>query len=385
MTLTRRHLLAATAAGTAGVLAGCASDGPTPSGSPSPAGTSTGSASTSPPSSTPPASPTPPPSPTPTGPADLGKPQDLVTGLTTPWGLVVLADGSLLVSSRDTGKILRITEGEQTTVTTVPGVQRSSEGGLLGIAVTPDEKHLFCYHSSASDNRIVRYRWDGASLSDDTVLLDGIPMAANHNGGRLTFGPDGFLYASTGDASDRSLAQDTDSPAGKILRLTMEGKAAPDNPFDNLIWSFGHRNVQGMAFDDEGRLWASEFGDKYQDEINLIEAGGNYGWPEIEGDEPGPDGRIAPKVTWPTDEASPSGLAFAGGSLWAAALRGTRLWQIPLDGTDVGKPIAHLNGDHGRLRTVAAADDAILVTTSNTDGRATPAADDDRILTIALQ
>lgn len=377
MMLTRRHLLTGTAA--ALTLTACGT-GTEPEGSPTPAASTPAETSTPSGSATPSESATP--TPTPSEPAELGKVSELVDGLTTPWGLIALSDTTLLVSERDTGKILRISDGDPVTVTTVPGVQPSSEGGLLGIALSPDEEHLYCYHSSSQDNRLVRYAWNGSKLTDDTVLLDQIPTAPNHNGGRLQFGPDGHLYLSTGDASDRSTAQDTDALTGKILRLTEDGKPASGNPFDNEVWSYGHRNVQGLAFDDEDRLWASEFGDKYQDELNLITKGGNYGWPEIEGDETTMEGRIGPKLTWPTDDASPSGLAHGGLSLWVAALRGTRLWQVPLKDGKLGKPKAHLNGKYGRLRTVVALDDALLVTTSNTDGRATPASGDDRILRI---
>ena len=362
-------------------VSGCSPDRPADGQPTGPSAPGTGGADPTSPSPTP----TPTPSPTPTGPAEPGTPEDLVTGLTTPWGLVRLDDGSLLVSERDTAKIKRVTEGTPATVTEVAEVQPTSEGGLLGIALSPDGDQLFCYHTTNSDNRIVRFRWDGEELSDPKVVLDGIPHAPIHDGGRLRFGPDGHLYASTGDASRRSLAQDTSSLAGKILRITTDGEPAPGNPFDNEVWSYGHRNVQGLAFDDDGRLWASEFGDQTEDELNLITKGANYGWPEIEGDETTMEGRTNPVRVWPTSEASPSGLAFTAGSLWMGALRGQRLWQIPLTDGKAGKPVDHFHGEYGRLRSVLAIDGALLVATSNTDGRGDVRKGDDRILRIPFE
>ena len=160
-----------------------------------------------------------------------------------------------------------------------------------------------------------------------------------------------------------------------------DGKPVAGNPFDNEVYSYGHRNVEGLAFDGQGRLWASEFGEQAWDELNLITEGGNYGWPEVEGSGRAP-GMINPKVVWSTDEASPAGLAFWRGSLWMAALRGTRLWEIPTDGEKTGSPVAHFTGRHGRIRSVvvSADGDSLLVTNSNTDGRGDPEAGDDRLL-----
>src|SRR5690606_20503896 len=206
--------------------------------------------------------------------------------------------------------------------------------------------------------------------------------AGIHDGGQLAFGPDGHLYASTGERGDPPLAQSRDSLGGKILRVTRDGEPAPGNPFaGSPVSSYGHRNVQGMAWDDRGRMFASEFGQNDFDEINLIEKGANYGWPEVEG-VGGEDRFVDPLVTWATDEASPSGLAYAGGSLWAAALRGERLWEVPVSATgEPGTPVARFAGEYGRLRAVVRAPDGSLwLGTSNRDGRGSPAAADDRIL-----
>jgi len=216
-------------------------------------------------------------------------------------------------------------------------------------------------------------------------VLDGLPKGVIHNGGRIAFGPDGMLYAGVGETGNTALAQDLDSLGGKILRMTPAGDPAPGNPFGTLVWTYGHRNVQGLAWDDQGRLFATEFGQNTFDEINRIEPGGNYGWPDVEGTGGG-DQYVDPLVTWSTAEASPSGAAILDGSLWVAALRGRRLWQVPLTGDGgVGTPRAHLTDEYGRLRNAAAAPDGRLwVTTSNRDGRGTPAADDDRILALTL-
>ncbi len=306
---------------------------------------------------------------------------ELLTGLTSPWGLVTLRDGRLLISERDTRRILVVDDGQETQLRTIDDASPAGEGGLLGLAVTADEQTVFAYFTSAQDNRIVSMSWDGTTLGEPKPILTGIPNGGRHNGGRMVVGPDGDLYVGTGETGDTGLAQDKTSLGGKILRITTDGKPAAGNPFGNEVFSYGHRNVEGLAFDDQGRLWASEFGEQTWDELNLITKGGNYGWPEVEGSGQ-VAGMINPKVVWSTAEASPSGLAFWRGSLWMAALRGARLWQIPVDGEDTGTPVAHLTQQYGRLRsvTVSADGNALLVSNSNTDGRGDPAADDDRLL-----
>ena len=264
----------------------------------------------------------------------------------------------------------------------MPGVDAGGEGGLLGLAVSPEferDQLVYAYLTGQGDNRIVRFRLGGGQVE---VLLDGIPKAGIHNGGRIAFGPDGMLYAGTGDAAERGNAQDPGSLGGKILRLRPDGGVPADNPDPGSpVWTLGHRNVQGLAWDGQGRLFATEFGQNRVDEINRIERGGNYGWPEVEGT--GGGGRFRdPLVTWPTSQASPSGAAIAGDTLYVAALRGERLWTVPLDGDGgTGEPAAVLAGSYGRLRHAAvAADGALWVLTSNRDGRGDPAADDDRVL-----
>jgi glucose/arabinose dehydrogenase len=310
---------------------------------------------------------------------------------TSPWGVAFLPDRTALVSERDTGRIKRVSAGGSvSTVGTVPGVDPGGEGGLMGLAVAADfteAPYVYAYFTAADDNRIVRMPYEGGRLGEPDVLVTGIPKAGVHNGGRLVFGPDGMLYAGTGEAGDRPLSQDRGSLGGKILRMTPQGRAPGDNPFrGSLVYSLGHRNVQGLAFDPQGRLWASEFGQNTWDELNLIRPGRNYGWPEVEG-RGGPSRYEQPVAQWSTDDASPSGIAVAGGSVWMAGLRGARLWRIPIESANasVGSPADFLTGEYGRLRTVQVAPDGSLwLTTSNTDGRGSPRRGDDRILRLVL-
>jgi glucose/arabinose dehydrogenase len=324
-------------------------------------------------------------SPSPSTVASRGEPRarEVVSNLEAPWGLVPLKDGSFLISERDARKIVRVADGSASSVRTIDEADPAGEGGLLGLTITKDEKTVFAYYTAANDNRIVSMSWNGHELGTPKVILKGIPKGVIHNGGRMVVGPDGYLYVGTGESGSRGLAQDKDSLGGKILRLRLDGRPAPGNPFDNEVYSYGHRNVQGLAFDDKGRLWASEFGQNTWDELNLINKGDNYGWPVVEGSGRA-RGMTNPKVVWRTRDASPSGLAYWQGDLWMAGLRGQRLWQIPLDGTKTGDPIAHFKGDYGRLRSVAVAIDgnSLLLTNSNTDGRGDPAKGDDHLFRI---
>jgi glucose/arabinose dehydrogenase len=321
-------------------------------------------------------------------------PQLQVTGeiardLAVPWGLAFLPGGDALVTERDSRRILRVTpQGQVTPVGAVPEAEGSGEGGLLGLAVSPTfdtDSLVYVYFSTTTENRIERMTFDGTALGPRRPLVTGIPSAVNHDGGGLEFGPDGMLYAGTGDATNAPLAQDRVSLAGKVLRMTPDGTPAPGNPFPgSLVYSLGHRNVQGLAFDSRGRLWASEYGANAWDELNLIQPGGNYGWPQVEGG--GGGGEFAqPAAQWAVADASPSGITVVDDVVYMAALRGQRLWQIPIQGDGVGPPVAFLQGERGRLRTVEQAPDGSLwVTTSNRDGRGTPAPGDDRILRVTL-
>lgn len=315
---------------------------------------------------------------------------EVATDLDVPWSVAYLPDGGALVTERQTAEIKLVeADGSVRTLGTVPGVVPGGEGGLLGIAVSPDfatDNYVYAYITAADDNRIVRMTFDGESLGEPEVIFDGIAKNVFHNGGRLKFGPDGMLYATTGDAGTTSLAQDPNSPNGKILRLTPDGEPAPGNPIEgNPMWSMGHRNVQGIAWDDEGRLWASEFGQDTWDELNLIEPGENYGWPVVEGQGDDPQ-YVDPLAQWPTSQASPSGITIAEDTVWMAALGGRRLWGVPIaDGGLNGEPQAFFVNEYGRLRAVESAPDGSLwLVTNNTDGRGRPTQGDDRILRLTL-
>jgi len=316
--------------------------------------------------------------------------QTIATGLPVPWGLAFLPDGTALVTLRDQGEVLHVAEGAApVSVGRVPGVVPGGEGGLLGIAVSPtfaSDHTVFVYFTADSDNRVMRMTFNGSALAPGPVIVEGIAKAANHDGGRLAFGPDGYLYIATGDAGQRDPAQDEASLNGKILRVTAEGSPAPGNPFPgSRVWSPGHRNVQGMAWTIAGAMYASEFGQNTWDELNRIEPGRNYGWPVVEGITHR-SGFVDPLEQWPTDDASPSGIAIGtDGAVYMAALRGESLWRIPLDAKGkTATPGRLLQGRYGRLRTVVSAPDGRLwLITSNTF-RGTPHPGDDRILALRL-
>jgi glucose/arabinose dehydrogenase len=315
----------------------------------------------------------------------------VATGLDAPWDVAVAPDGRLWVSERDTGQVEVIgTDGTTQVAARLPAVP-AGEGGLLGLAVSPTfatDGELYAYFTAGTDNRVVRFRPGG----DIRAVLTGIPKAAIHNGGRIAFGPDGKLYVGTGDAGESDQAQDPQSLAGKILRLEPDGSVPADNPTaGSPVYSLGHRNVQGLAWDEQGRLWATEFGPDRDDELNLILAGGNYGWPEVTGRNGA--GRFEdPTVVLQPGDASPSGLTLVrgpaagawNGDLMFGALRGQRVWRAePAADGRTARAEDLLTGSLGRVRTVVAAPDGtLLVVSNNTDGRGSPRPGDDRIVRI---
>ncbi|NEA66880.1 PQQ-dependent sugar dehydrogenase [Streptomyces sp. SID12488] len=300
----------------------------------------------------------------------------LSTGWTIPWGTYWMPDGqTALITERDGFGVWKLAkDGTRTKVGTVPeAVTTNGEGGLLGVAVDPKwatNHHVYFMHTASEGNRVVRMTYDGTKLSDYKVLLQGIKKNRYHNGGRLAFGPDGYLYVSTGEAQTPDLAQDKSSLNGKILRMTTDGKAAPGNPFGNHVYSLGHRNPQGLAFDRNGRLWEAEFGNSSKDELNLVKPGANYGWPTCEG-SCSVAGMTNPKATWGVADASPSGIAIVRNVVYMASLRGERLWRIPINGDNesVGTPTAYYVGTYGRLRTVTKVPgaDQLWLSTTNSD------------------
>jgi glucose/arabinose dehydrogenase len=318
----------------------------------------------------------------------------LATNLEVPWSLAFLPDGDALVTERDSGKLLRVSpSGDVREIQTLPEAG-SGEGGLLGVAVSPDykeDRYVYAYYTTEGDNRVVRFRMG----EKPEPILTGIPVNSYHDGGRIEFGPDGMLYIGTGDAGDAENSQDRNSLGGKILRIKKDGSIPQDNPFpDNPVYSYGHRNVEGLAWDAEGRMYASEFGQNAWDEVNRIEPGKNYGWPEVEGKGGEDEGYVDPITVWPTSEASPSGaeITVGGaipqweGDLFVTALRGERLWHLELNGRgEVAGREKLLDGEVGRVRDVAQAPDgSVWVSTSNRDSYGSPVSEqDDRILRLA--
>jgi glucose/arabinose dehydrogenase len=316
----------------------------------------------------------------------------LAKGLGVPWGMAFLPSGNALVGERDSGDVHVVKRGGGRRrvghLEAFSQVSRAGESGLLGLALHPGfatNRLVYAYLSTSSDNRIVRMTYANGALGSPQVVLAGIPMNLHHNGGGLVFGPDGLLYASTGDGEVSSRAQSKTSLGGKTLRITPDGKVPAGNPFGNYTWSMGHRNVEGITFDARGTLWASEFGEKETDELNMIVRGANYGWPLVEGAD-GAGGYRDPLAEWsPTSTCSPAGVAVANGRAWLGALRGECLFSVRLRGPDSGAKHKHFAGRFGRIRQVMAAPDGSLwITTSNRDGRATPGAGDDKVIRVAL-
>lgn len=311
-------------------------------------------------------------------------PITIAEDLDAPWSMVLYGD-TLLVSERDTARVLELDEtGDVHEVGVIDDVAPGGEGGLLGLAVRDDE--LYTYFTADGGNRVERRPILGEagelSLGQPTAVIDGIPSASNHNGGRIAFGPDGMLYVTTGDAGERDSAQDLDALSGKILRLTPDGGIPDDNPFrGSPVYSYGHRNPQGIGWDAEGTMYASEFGQDTWDELNIIEPGGNYGWPEAEGIAGGV-GFIDPVQQWRPADASPSGIAVTRSAILIANLRGERLRRVPLD--DLSTSTEEYVGEFGRLRDVIATNGGVWMLTNNTDGRGDPAEGEDRIVLVPM-
>lgn len=316
--------------------------------------------------------------------------------LNTPWGIAFLPDKSILLTERP-GRIRLIDNRgrpQPQAVAVIDNVREIGEGGLLGITLHPDfssNNYVYLYYTYSNSggntlNRVVRMTYQDKQLKDEKIIVDQIPGSSNHNGGRIKFGPDGYLYITTGDAENPSQAQDTNTLGGKILRVTDDGTVPLDNPFNNLVYSYGHRNSQGIAWDDRGRLWSTEHGrsgvSSGFDELNLIEKGKNYGWPVIQGDETG-NGMQTPilhsgsSTTW-----APAGAAFFNNSLFFGGLRGQTLYEAVINGDKITLK-EHFKGEYGRIRDVVLGPDNLLyITTSNRDGRGDPVSSDDRIIRV---
>jgi glucose/arabinose dehydrogenase len=315
--------------------------------------------------------------------------------LTVPWEVVVLDDGRALVSERS-GDLLVLADGEKHVLEQFDELDNPplGEGGLLGIAAHPnfaENNYLYVYQTVDRDsveNTVRRYEvdFDSMELRNETVIIDGIPSDRFHNGGRIAFGPGERLYVTTGDATESDLAQNRESLAGKVLRLTDDGGIPEDNPFGNEVYSYGHRNPQGLAWDEAGRLWVTEHGPDARDELNLVEAGVNYGWPEIRGAETDPETRSPVYHSGEYETWAPAGTAAVDGSVFFAGLRGERLYEAGVTGERVNSFTAHFSGDFGRIRAVTVGPDEeyLYFTTSNTDGRGDAGDADDRLIRVPL-
>jgi glucose/arabinose dehydrogenase len=313
------------------------------------------------------------------------KTKTIAQNLNVPWEIAFLPNGNMIFTERP-GEIKLLDKNSVKTLK-IPQVKASGEGGLLGLALHPDfskNNYIFVYYTYSSNlsetlNRVVRYKLINSQLKDEKIIVDKIPGAIFHNGGRIKFGPDKFLYITTGDSLNPSLAQDKNSLAGKILRTTDDGKPAPGNPFNNLVYSYGHRNPQGLTWDSQGRLWSTEHGPNTMDEINLIVKGGNYGWPQITGNQK-KIGLITPQLNSGNSTWAPASIAYINGFLYFGGLRGQSLYKLKInDGQRKLEPL--LKGVYGRIRAVTAGKDGQLyISTSNKDGRGSPNSTDDRII-----
>lgn len=305
------------------------------------------------------------------------------------WALAFLPNGDLLATERKGTVNLIDRSGNVKKIFTVDNVLQTGESGLHGITIHPDfseNQFVYLYYTYRGNgdntlNRVSRFKFDGTTFSDEKIIVDAIPGAVFHDGGRIKFGPDGFLYITAGDALNPSLSQDTNSQAGKILRVTDEGNPAPGNPFGTRVWSYGHRNPQGIAWDKDGHLWETEHGQSQTDEFNLIEPGKNYGWPTITGDQK-QTGMESPILQSGDDTWAPAGAAFLDGTVFFGGLRGQALYQTKLQGNSATLTV-HFKDEFGRIRDVVVGPDGFLyLTTSNHDGRGSPAAGNDKILRI---
>lgn len=327
---------------------------------------------------------------------DIPQTSIIAQNLDTPWAIAFLPDKSMLVTERPGRVRLIDADGnlQQNPVVTLNQVREYGEGGLLGITLDPDfsKNHFiylyYTYSSNGNDtlNRVVRMVYESNKLSQEKIILDKVPGAIYHDGGRIKFGPDKLLYITAGDSQNPSLAQNQNSLAGKILRITSEGKNPPDNPFNNATYSYGHRNPQGIAWDEKGNLWQTEHGRSAPtgyDEVNLIQKGKNYGWPTIQGSETKPGMETPKKNSGPSTTWAPSGAAFVNKSLFFAGLKGETLYEAVIQKGQVLELKEHFKNQFGRIREVVLGPDGMLyITTSNQDSRGNPKDGDDKIIKI---
>lgn len=312
--------------------------------------------------------------------------KQLATKLEVPWSINLMPDNSIILTER-AGNVVII--NETITRIKIDEVTSISEGGLLGLTLHPEFKNnsqLYLYYTYNSDgktlNKVIRLQLINNELTNKTIIIDKIPGSGVHNGGRIKFGPDNKIYITTGDASNASLAQDLNSLGGKILRLNDDGTIPNDNPLTNSpVYSYGHRNVQGITWDDKGNMWASEHGPSAMDELNIITAGNNYGWPVITGDSKA-EGMIAPIIQSGTDTWAPSGIIHHNGSIFFAGLRGQAVYEYKISNNSL---VTHLKKEYGRLRDIIMDDkNYFYILTNNRDGRGVASSNDDLIIKTRL-
>jgi glucose/arabinose dehydrogenase len=310
--------------------------------------------------------------------------------LEVPWAIDFLPDQKIIFTEREGGLFLadlKQKNPKKQKIAQIKEVAQIGEGGLHGLAVHPqflENNFIYLYFTYNSGekyfNKVVRFVLENEKLRVDKTILDAIPADSIHDGGRLRFGPDALLYVTTGDADNSELAQNINSLAGKILRLKDDGTIPGDNPFKNsYIYSYGHRNPQGIAWDAQGALWALEHGPSGHDEINLIKAGGNYGWPDVQGKQTKKDA-ILPILDSGHSTWAPAGAEIVDGVLYFCGLRGRSLYAFDLS-TKTLKKFFHK--DFGRLRDIRRSKDNLLyISTSNKDGRGVPNVDYDMIIVV---
>ena len=308
----------------------------------------------------------------------------LAENLKVPWAMDFLPNNTMIFTQRG-GDVSLLDNNGVKSVGHI-NVTANGESGLLGVAVDPQfsqNKYIYLYYTSNAGNRVSRFVLNG-KLENETILIDNIPWASIHNGGRIKFGPDGKLYITTGDANNRTAAQDINSLSGKVLRTNKDGSVPADNPFKNYVYAYGNRDPQGLAWGPTGILYESEHGEIQNDEINILVPGGNYGWPIYQGNDH-VQGYQSPFVVYTNFTLAPSGMAFYNNKLYIAGLRGSQVRQINLaeNGTSITGQQAILT-QLGRIRDVVAHDGYIYNCTSNTDGRGIPEVGDDKIIRIKV-
>lgn len=315
----------------------------------------------------------------------------IAENLDVPWAIDFLPNDQIIFTQRSGAISVIDTNGDISPIANID-INNVGEGGLLGIAVDPDfnnNNYIYTYYTYSSSgentlNKVSRFTLENNQLINEKVLVDNIAGASNHDGGRIKFGPDGYLYITTGDAQVPSRSQDINSLSGKILRVTKDGTAAPGNPFKTRIYSWGHRNPQGIAWDNNGNLWSTEHGrsgiESGLDELNLIKAGVNYGWPTIEGNETKSGMETAIINSGANDTWAPAGLTYLNGKFYFGGLRGSALYEY---NPETKKLNEYFKNELGRIREVIVGPNNLLyITTSNKDGRGDPKSGDDKIIQV---